>query len=197
MNSDMIILICTVVGTGLAVVAAMAGLFSYYAKKESEHAVNVKRLDDVEKKSNELPCIIHHSDITAIKSILIQKYPNAANVFSMKSSPRKLNDIGDKVFKEINGDDFLKENEQKLFEYIDKNEPLRALDVEQHAYAALLYYTTTPMFNRMKDYVYNAPSLFIEKDGEKGRYDIALSDICYILSIPLRDMYLNNHQEIL
>ncbi len=32
-------------------------------------------------------------DITAIKAVLIQKFPNSANVFSMKKSPRRLNEL--------------------------------------------------------------------------------------------------------
>lgn len=88
---------------------------------------------------------------------------------------------------------FLAKNKERLFEYITGNKPLKALDVEQLSYAALMYYTGTEMFNEIKDYVYNAPSMTIE-DGE--RYDIALNDICFVLSIPLRDMYILENPSI-
>lgn len=159
----------------------------------AENKAILKRMEDSDAKMNDLPCMNHHSDITAIKSILIQKYPNAANVFSMKASPRKLNSTGEKVYDDINGELFLLENKNKFFEYIDKNSPLKPLDVEQYAYASLLYYTGTDIFNNIKDYVYNAKSI-IKEDGE--RYDIALNDVCYVLSIPLRDMYLMGHPDI-
>mgnify|MGYP007122058034 CR=1 FL=1 len=45
----------------------------------------------------------------------------------------------------------------------------------------------TDSFNTLKDYVYNAPAIDMP-DGEK--YELGLGDVCYILSIPLRDMYL-------
>jgi hypothetical protein len=61
------------------------------------------------------------------------------------------------------------------------------LDVEQAANAACLSLIPTPEFNKLKDFVYNAPSIEVA-DGEK--YDIALNDICFVLSLPLRDMYL-------
>lgn len=186
-------IICTVIATTITVSSTVLAGIWYMLKKAGRDAVNDKRLNDVETKANDLPCINHHSDITAIKSILIQKYPNAANVFSMKASPRKLNSIGEKVYDDINGKLFLLENKNKLFEYIDKNSPLKPLDVEQYAYASLLYYTGTDIFNNIKDYVYNAKSI-IKEDGE--RYDIALNDVCYVLSIPLRDMYLIEHPDI-
>lgn len=193
MENDIIILICTIIGTGIAIVSSMVGLFRYYIKKENEHAINIKRLNDIEKRSNELPCEHHHSDIIAIKSVLVQKYPNSANVFSMKASPRKLNEVGERLFNEIKGREFLEKNKDELFSSIKKNNPLTALDVEQYAYTSLLFYTNLPMFNELKDFVYNAPSMTIKK-GEK--YDIALNDICFILSLPLRDMYLKENTNI-
>lgn len=193
MSSDTVILICTIIGTGIAVIGSVISVVMYYVHKEKENAINLKRLEDVEAKAYKLPCNNHHSDIIAIKSILIQKYPISANVFSMKASPRRLNNFGEKLFEDIKGREFLENNKEVLFKEILKNNPLTALDVEQYSYSSLLLYTTTPMFNKLKDYVYNAPAILLDK-GEK--YEIVLNDICFVLSIPLRDMFLKAYPNI-
>ena len=57
---------------------------------------------------------------------------------------------------------------------------------------ALLYYTTTDAFNHIKDIVYDLP----EMDTPEGKYELTLNDVCFVLSIPLRDMYIKeNHIE--
>ena len=62
-------------------------------------------------------------DIVAIKSILIMKHKNASDVFSMKNSPRKLNANGERLFKDIKGEEFLRQNKDLLFSKIDQQEP--------------------------------------------------------------------------
>ena len=53
------------------------------------------------------------------------------------------------------------------------------------------------MFNGFKDFIYNSPSYMIkDANGEKRRYDLSIPDICFVLSLPLRDMYLEAHPEI-
>ena len=36
-----------------------------------------------------------------------------------------------------------------------------------------------------------------DKEGNEKTYEVNLADICFILSIPLRDMYLKEHPEIM
>lgn len=46
-------------------------------------------------------------------------------------------------------------------------------------------------------YVYNAPSITVKGvNGEEVSHDLTLQDVCFALSIPLRDMYLKEHPEI-
>lgn len=131
------------------------------------------------------------ADISGIKSVLIQKFPNAAEVFCMKKSPRVLNELGEKIFNQINGKQFLEDNKKFFFSKIDERKPKTALDVEYAANVACSANTDNDIFNDIKDFVYNAPSIMIPGDNGKERpYDITLGDICFILSIPLRDMYL-------
>ena len=137
------------------------------------------------------------SDIVTIKSLLVIKHKNAADLFSMKNSPRKLNENGEKLFSDIRGNDFLHENKDFLFAKIDEQQPKTALDVETAANFVCTANTDNDIFNRLKNYVYNSPTYTIkDKEGNERQYDIALSDICFVLSLPLRDMYLKEHKEI-
>lgn len=130
-------------------------------------------------------------DLTAIKVVMVQKFPNSANVFSVKKSPRRLNELGEKIFSQINGKDFLNEHKDFFFSKIDELNPKTELDVENAANFACSGFTDNDIFNELKDFVYNAPSLTIQDENKENKsYDITLGDVCYILSLPLRDMYL-------
>jgi hypothetical protein len=183
-------ILCSLIGA----IAVILGGVWFILKQVFKFGENAQRLKSIEKNFehlensiNRLPCLSHGDDLVKIKSILVQKYPSSANVFSMKASPRTLNELGMKLFNDIDGNGFLKENKDNLFKFIVESNPLMELDVEQAANAACMSLIPTPAFNKLKDFVYNAPSIEMA-DGEK--YDIALTDICFVLSIPLRDMYL-------
>ena len=87
-------------------------------------------MDDLEKQNENLPCDRHNDDINLIKSILIEKYPNSSNIFAIKHSPRQLNELGKKLYQEIEGEKFLNENRDFFFDKISDSHPLTALDVE-------------------------------------------------------------------
>lgn len=163
------------------------------------------------KKIEQLPCVHHEDkmvelekaignikeDIAVIRSVIVQKYPTSASIFSMKKSPRRLNEMGEWLFNEIHGSDFLKKNKDFLFSKITEEHPTTALDVENAASLACGSSTGELMFSDIKNYVYNAPSIEIpDYDGGKRKYDITLGDVCFVLSLPLRDMYLQEHPEI-
>ena len=137
-------------------------------------------------------------DISAIKAVLIQKFPNAAIAFAMKNSPRKLNPNGEWLFNEIKGEEFLKENKSFLFNLIDKSNPKTALDVENAANFACTMSTNEDMFIRLKNFVYNCPTIKLKNDdGTERDYEVSLGDVCFVLSLPLRDMYLKENPHLL
>lgn len=161
---------------------------------------NAKDIFDVKNNINDIKnnLIELKEDIVCIKSVLVQKYPNSANVFSMKKSPRKLNQSGDTLFKNINGEKFLNDNKEFFFAKIEEQKHKTALDVEIASNIACTSYTDNDMFNDIKNYVYNAPSIIIQnEDGIERKYDVSLGDVCFVLSIPLRDMYLTEHPDII
>ena len=193
-------IICTIIATAVTVGSFICIIFIkvFNLGKTIQHLNEFEKnvtneLSNINQKLNNLSCASHHDDITRIKSILIHEYPISVNIFSSKSSPRILNDLGMDILESIHGEDFLRENKYTLFNYIDNTHPLVALDVEQAALMACTSLTRTPAFNDIKNYIYNAPSIHLP-NGQK--YDISINDACFILSIPLRDMYLSEHKEI-
>ena len=69
--------------------------------------------------------------------------------------------------------------------------------MENEALMACTAYRSNEIFNELKTSVYNSPSYKItDAEGHERMYDLALYDVCYILSLPLRDMYLAAHPEI-
>ena len=81
---------------------------------------------------------------------------------------------------------------------IEKLQPKTALDVEDLALAVLQTHTGDDMFISLKSWVYNAPSRVIKNpDGSTRTQDVDLDDVIFVLSLPLRDKYLELHPEII
>lgn len=74
--------------------------------------------------------------------------------------------------------------------------PKTALDAEESALEVLFAHLDDDMFNGMKKWVYNSPSRKVEIDGEEKDYSVTINDVCFVLSLPLRDMYLELHPDL-
>lgn len=164
----------------------------------STHAEEISKLKSMEG----LPCKehseIYHSikeDLARIEGILTIRNPKAYR-FSAKRSPRQLNEEGIKIFEAIKGQEFLDANFALFESCIDKKQPKTALDVETYALEVLLYNLNLDIFNPIKDWVYNSPAIeMTDKNGTVSEYSLTISDVCFILSLPLRNMYLKGHSE--
>ena len=88
----------------------------------------------------------------------------------------------------MDGEKFINENKTALFKLISDSRPLVELDVEQAAVAACLALAGTPAFNRIKQFVYEEPAWKLP-DG--AAYDITTEDVCFVIGLRLRDIYLN------
>ena len=119
------------------------------------------------------------------------------NMMSEKKSPRKLNAKGQEFYAKLKGGEFLEKNKDELFKVIDSLNPKTAYDVELYALRALQVKSGEDFFNGYKLYVYNMPPIEIpDKEGNAKKHEITLNDVCFVLSLPLRDMYLDEHKEI-
>lgn len=119
---------------------------------------------------------------------------SAAEDYSEKHSPRQLNNNGETLYNDISGEKFLTDNLDYFFSEIDKLAPKTALDVEVFALAVLRASLSEDIFIPLKNWVYNAPSREItNRDGEQSLTDVSMEDVLFVLSLPLRDKYLENH----
>lgn len=136
-------------------------------------------------------------DLAIIRTHLIEKDSKAAKVFSGKASPRKLNDMGERVYKEFGGPDFLNKNQDFLFKMIEEKKPQTALDVENVSLEVLYKCVENDIFNDVKVLVYNSKAITIQEKGkEPTEYALTMNDICFIFSIELRDRYLATHPQV-
>lgn len=163
----------------------------------SKHDDLYHRFVKVEEKTDSLPCDRHKDifyeikeELVEIRAILSIKNPKLAIAFSQKDSPRELNEAGLLLFADINGEEFLERNKEIFFKDIDNKRPKTALDVEESAIEVLYAHIGDDMFIELKNWVYNSPNRKIIIDGIEKDYSITINDICFVLSLPLRNMYL-------
>lgn len=133
-------------------------------------------------------------DMTSIKTLLMAKFKEFEVVFSGKHSPRALNETGQKIFDDMHGKEFLKKNKDLLFAYVDKEKPKTAYDVEGLCYLACLMNVNNDAFIEIKSFLYNYPTITLP-DGKP--HEVTMDEACSVLSLPLRDMYLEEHPNII
>ena len=137
-------------------------------------------------------------DVISIKSFLSTKYKEDIDLVSLKNSPTKLSDFGNQILEEINGIEFINDNKECLISRLDEEKPRTALDVENSAFIVFVNFCNNEKFDGIKNFIYNSPEYNVKDNkGCDRKYNLSLMDVCFILSIPLRDMYLESHPEFL
>jgi len=184
------------VGCLLIVVIATAYLTNKYNEAK-------RRLEDAEKGLSGLPCSERGKVLEDIKETLtvIRTYistldPDRAEMFSKKASPRRLNELGSLLLSNCEGLSFIEENKSVLFQWLDEKNPKTALDVEKAALEVLIENVDNDIFNGLKNWVYNSPSMEVQQNGEAKEVSVTMRDVCFVISLPLRDAYLQAHPEI-
>jgi hypothetical protein len=179
------------------------GRFVPIEKKANDADSKLGELTELSKTVSNLPCSKHDESfskimeaITEIRTFLMAKNPKTAAMFALKHSPLKLNEAGEKLLEDIGGMTFLEKNKDLLIACIDEKMPKTALDVEESALEVLYAHLDDDMFNGMKIWVYNSPSRKVKIDGEEKDYTVTINDVCFVLSLPLRDMYLEKHPDL-
>lgn len=214
-----------IIAAVISAVAAVLGGMWFMLRKAFNNGVNAKTLEDIVDKVNTLPCVERKDEIketkrrldsidTSLKGIdrtlvLVQNWimktdTTMIDSFSInnqpaqKNSPKALNDLGFEILKTVDGVKFLEEHKDLFFKLIDELKPKTALDVEQFSYRVCFISTDDDIFNPLKNCIYNASAIKVkDRDGKDADYIIDLSNMCYVLSIPLRDMYLKEHPKLL
>lgn len=137
------------------------------------------------------------SDVTTLKEHLVAKDEELFRKFSMKKSPRILNSNGEAIYEIIKGQEFLQEHRNLLLQKIEEKHPSTMLDVEIDAREVCIELQSNPIFNGIKNIVYDHPEITIKDENDHDvKHSITMPDVCFVLSIPLRNMYLDAHKEI-
>lgn len=173
------------------------------------------RFTNTEKHLEILPCKTHGDDINTFKQTLglmqdlkesirkIEEYiikqdPNSMDKLVRKCSPLKLTSFGIMLLKESGGEECINNNVDFFLSEIQKLQPKVALDVETYSLSVLNDNLKDEKFNQIKNYIFNSPSPkeFEDTDGAKINLDIKIESILMVMSIYLRDKYLDKHTEI-
>lgn len=190
------------IGDLIALFVAVIPTVFYFASVKTKVESLEKRFDDYDEKLDKFEYKLEslkssqnsqQVEITEIRTALMASSKAARETLGAKHSPWQLNELGKKVYAEMHGEDFLKENKDFLFEKIDKYNPQTAFDVEEAALTVCILSSGDTRFNRIKNFVYNYPT---QKDANGNDKNISLEDACAVLSMPLRDMYLSEHTDI-
>lgn len=172
-------------------------------KKADGADSKLKELDAVTRKVTGLPCTKHEDlldrltkNYDELRMLFMAVNTNIISLYSNKNRPRVLNMEGMWLFDAISGRDLLEENKDYLIGEIEKDNPKTALDVEFSALHVMYANLDKDFFNNVKIWVYDCPTKKYIIEGRERDYNIDMGDICFVLSIPLRDMYLERHPEL-
>ena len=145
---------------------------------------------------------VDHSLLTRsvdeIRAFIAAGSAKGSAFFSGKHSPRRLNASGEQLMRDADGESFLQKHKDLLFARMDDRKPQTAFDVEAYAYEILLTYSRDSAFNGIKNFLYNYPDMaVVNDDGKTVMHAVTLENVCFVMSLRLRDMYLEAHPALL
>lgn len=162
-----------------------------------------------------LPCEQHGKDIGGLLSFersfmamserfdevckwLMKFDGSTIDTIAPKHSPRRMNRAGLEIFEETGARKALEDNLPALLSEMEKKSPETAYDVEDRAFEVLVSNIHRPMFVPVKNYLYSCPSR-VRKTGDDGKaveVDLTMGLLIRLMSIGLRDAYLERHPEL-
>lgn len=165
-----------------------------------------KRADIFSSRSEIL--IKHETDIAEIKSTLMRSQNILLDIskwimkmdatmieqLAQKASPLKMTPAGERLFIESHADKALNKLQASLLHQIEESKPRTKYDVEQLSVELLLKSTGDEAFDEVKQFIYNSPDKFTF-EGMEIRFDIYA--IIRLMSIRLRDIYIDIHDEVI
>jgi hypothetical protein len=167
-------------------------------------------IEETKKKVDNLPCEKNGKDLLDLKGMkdtvvstndavieisnwIMRRDSKMIGAFAKKHSPMVLVPAGEELLEVSCGKNTIDNNLDFFINLIDECNPQIAYDVEETAYKVIFKNTANSIFNCIKDYIYYSPEE-IELNGEMKK--ISLSSIIFVMSIYLRDKYLEIHPEI-
>ncbi|MFI3263522.1 MAG: hypothetical protein R3Y26_11555 [Rikenellaceae bacterium] len=153
----------------------------------------ISRIDRLEKGYD-----VHSDEITSIKRWVIKKDRAMVNELIQKQSPMKITELGRKLLVISGADKILPQISDLLIEEMEKKTIKTAYDVEVEAYFVVLNNESNDAFIALKNFIYNESEyVSIENDGAVKEVKLDFDNILRLISVDLRDIYLEKHPELL
>ncbi len=128
------------------------------------------------------------SSLNTLNTILIEKEIIKSSIYSQANSPRIVNESGKKVYQQSGAKNILEENSNNLINELEKLDNRSLLKLEQNCLKVMISKMNTDEFKPIQDFAFQNPN-FQDKP-------LTYTDILYIMSIYLRDIYINKHPEL-
>lgn len=156
-----------------------------------------KPMEESVKKFDEFSnCKNHYNDLESLKEmvrnierILLKNDINLMDSLSITKSPRQLSEIGIQLYNESGCKDLILGYTDYFIGKLEERNPKTALDVETESHSVLLSLSDEDKFKKIKDYLYNHPKF--------ENSDIDINTLCFVMSLELRNIYLQKHKEII
>ena len=181
-----------VIGIVVGAVAAVLGGVWFIIQRAMNAGKDAHRLDIVEKETS-----VNTYEIDIIKKWIIKLDINMIDGFAPKCSPRRLNAIGKKLIEVSGAGDILPAIGHLLMQQMEQKSIKTAFDAETEAYFIMMGNDSNEAYNKLKNYIYNQPSeIELEVEGSTTLIRLDYDTIVRIVSLNLRDMYLEAHPEL-
>lgn len=121
------------------------------------------------------------------------------DVLVRKRSPLKITSVGEIIFTDSTAKKAVDDNLDFLIHELEKISPNTPYDVEENAVNILLKNRGHNLFNTIKGFLYYAPDPYVVIDpetNEEVKVSLSMQHIIRLMSIYLRDAYLDKHREI-
>ena len=136
----------------------------------------------------------HSAKIDSISVWIMKKDKTMIEILAGVHSPVRLKQPGIALLEISGGKKCIDENINFFISKLKKLKPKTPYDVQQQSNDLIMSNTNLPLFNPIKNFLYFNPDT-IEVSGEK--VETSMFAVVYIMSIYLRDIYLEKNPEIL
>ncbi|OAV72991.1 hypothetical protein Barb7_03017 [Bacteroidales bacterium Barb7] len=157
-----------------------------------------KRLDRTVRSNNKMLSEMGKT-VSDISAWIMKKDNLMVDTLRLKHSPYVLVPIGYVLLDESGATEALDSNMEYLIQELEEEKPKTPYDVERKAAEVLLHNSDHDMFVGIKHYLYYSPAKVTLTDpetGEKAEIEPSMYMITQLMSIPLRDEYLERHPDI-
>ena len=176
------------------------------------------KLEETNDKVKALPCEEHsrqlknfaaldslvqvlNNNLVEINKRIIKDDPGATDVFldlMKKHSPLQMTPMGKNLFEITPAKKTMDDNLEFFIGQLEQINPKTAYDVEDKALNVLLSNTNNDIFQALKHYIYYAPEYLPMKTdtGEEKQVKLSLTVLLQLMSVYLRDKFLEKYPEI-